>query len=130
MANSLISVISARSALNKWKEGFVYYSCPVCGYGQMSGPPENYNICPSCGTEFGYDDLSKSHRQLRNQWLASGANWFSLATPPPDFLWSGFLQVMEAGLPYDVPTPFSGSFQEIEASIPESGMHEIVVSMS
>jgi hypothetical protein len=106
----------------------VYYPCPVCGYGQMSGPPENYNICPSCGTEFGYDDLSKSHRQLRNKWLASGAKWFSFATPPPDFYWNGFLQVTEAGLPYDAAMP--RSFQEI--SIPVAGVDipEILLSKS
>jgi hypothetical protein len=101
------------------------YLCPVCGYGQMSDPPENYNICPSCGTEFGYDDLSKNHRQLRNYWLARGANWFSGATPPPDFDWNGFVQVALAGLPYDVPIP-SDSFQETEAPVPGIGAAEMV----
>jgi hypothetical protein len=80
------------------------YTCPVCGYSQMPGPPENYTICPSCGTQFGYDDASRSHRTLRNEWLLSGAPWFSSFTHP-DVLWNGFRQVYESGLPFDVPAP-------------------------
>lgn len=99
----------------------MYYPCPVCGYGQMTEPPENYNICPSCGTEFGYHDLSKSHRDLRNKWLADGAKWFSFATPQPDIYWNGFLQVTSADLPYDVPAP-SDSFKEVEVTVPGSDM--------
>jgi predicted RNA-binding Zn-ribbon protein involved in translation (DUF1610 family) len=38
------------------------YTCPVCGFQGLSEPAydEHYctffEICPSCGTEFGYDD--------------------------------------------------------------------------
>lgn len=94
----------------------MFYSCPVCGYSQMTEPPKDYAICPSCATEFGYSDFSKNYRQLRNEWLANGANWFSSATGPP-FLWNGFRQVAEAGLPYDIPLPHSPT-QTFEFRIP------------
>ena len=83
------------------------YTCPVCGYpGLRSNPAEeDHFICPSCGTEFGYDDSSVSHRVLRNEWLQAGAPWFSAYSPRPSIFWNGFRQVIEAGLPYDVPAP-------------------------
>jgi len=84
----------------------MFYSCTVCGYSQMRNPPKDYNICPCCGTEFGYDDFSKSHRMLRNDWLSRGAPWFS-SNIRPQFPWDGFRQVIEAGLPFDVPLPAS-----------------------
>lgn len=106
----------------------MYYSCPVCGYSQMSKPPENHYICPSCGTEFGYDDFTKSHRQLRNEWLLEGANWFSCSTLPPDsYFWNGFRQVIEADLPYDVPVPITATFQKSEATVPSIGEDENIV---
>lgn len=82
----------------------MYYQCPVCGYNLLEEPPSNHAICPSCGTEFGYDDATKPYRRIRNEWLRSGAHWFSVYTQPP-FLWNGFRQVIEAGFPFDVPTP-------------------------
>jgi len=59
------------------------YRCPVCGFDQMPFPPEDNNICSCCGTEFGYHDLRFSHADLRRQWLANGARWFSMRMPPP-----------------------------------------------
>src|SRR5487761_1277683 len=58
------------------------YLCPVCGYG-MQEPPENYNICPSCGTEFGIHDVNASIQELRAAWLQSGCNWWSRSDPNP-----------------------------------------------
>jgi len=83
----------------------MFYSCPVCGYSQMTEAPNDYAICPSCGIQFGYDDVSKKYRRLRNEWLANGAIWFSPSTPPPGPFWNGFRQVIEAGLQYDVDPP-------------------------
>ena len=82
----------------------MYYQCPVCGYSLLQERPVNHAICPCCGTEFDYDDATKTHRQIRNEWLRAGAPWFSVSTQPP-FLWNGFLQVVEAGFPFDVPAP-------------------------
>jgi len=60
------------------------YICPVCGFEKMDGPPADFNICPCCGTEFGYDDFEKSYQDLSYRWIASGCPWFSpLEGPPP-----------------------------------------------
>lgn len=83
----------------------MFFACPVCGYPLLREPPSRHSICPSCGTEFGYDDFSVSHRVLRNEWLRAGAPWFSTYTQPPSIFWNGFRQVIEAGLEYDVPAP-------------------------
>ncbi len=71
----------------------------------MRQHPSRHAICPSCGTEFGYDDFSTTHRALRNEWLRAGAPWFSASTNPPSIFWDGFRQVIEAGLECDVAAP-------------------------
>jgi hypothetical protein len=65
--------------------------CPVCGY-LLRVPPINFHICPSCGTEFGYDDAGTSHAELRAIWLRSGAHWWSTTTSAPPN-WDPYLQV-------------------------------------
>jgi predicted amidophosphoribosyltransferase len=51
--------------------------CPVCDYDLSPEYPDNYNICPQCGTEFGNDDENFSHKQLREKWIAGGRKfWF------------------------------------------------------
>jgi transcription elongation factor Elf1 len=78
------------------------FVCPVCGYAGLSEPPvdekgcASFEICPSCGTEFGYDDAKRSHADLRNAWLSAGAPWRSRATQPPPG-WSGLEQLRAAG---------------------------------
>lgn len=72
------------------------YTCPVCGYDKLSEPPVNHLICPSCGTEFEYDDFMTSHEELRKEWLAKGAPWFSRVTPKP-INWDGYQQLVQAG---------------------------------
>lgn len=74
-----------------------YHVCPVCAYPYMLDPPVETNICPCCGTEFGFDDFDRSHEQLRTEWLGRGAPWFSHATPPP-ILWDPIKQLAVAGL--------------------------------
>jgi hypothetical protein len=59
------------------------YICPVCGYDRLSKPPADHNICPCCGTEFGYADIAHTFEQLRERWITRGATWFSAHTPPP-----------------------------------------------
>ena len=63
--------------------GLYTYTCPVCGYDQLNDPPVDYNICPSCGTEFGYHDFTKSWDQLRSEWVAKGSKWLSKHIPAP-----------------------------------------------
>ena len=53
------------------------YTCPVCAYDQMDQPPSGWNICSCCGTEFEYDDASRTHEELRRDWVQNGAKWFS-----------------------------------------------------
>jgi hypothetical protein len=59
----------------------------------MPDPPQDYNICPCCGTEFGYDDDFKSFAQLRQEWIAGGMRWFF--RKPPLF-WNPELQLAHA----------------------------------
>lgn len=53
------------------------YVCPVCGFSELPEKPENYSICPCCGTEFGFDDAEFSYAELRARWIAEGMHWFS-----------------------------------------------------
>jgi hypothetical protein len=55
-----------------------FYNCPVCNYDKLIEPPDHtWEICPKCGTEFGYDDCVATHEELREEWLAKGGTWFS-----------------------------------------------------
>lgn len=72
------------------------YKCPVCGYLDLPERPEDHEICPCCGTHFGYDDLRFSHDELRRNWLAQGGRWFDYATQRPEG-WSAHGQVWKAG---------------------------------
>ena len=73
------------------------YTCPVCGYDQLIYPPKDYMICPCCLTEFGYDDFTASHAQLRAKWIAEGAVWKSKHTPAPNNR-SPLRQLLDAGI--------------------------------
>jgi hypothetical protein len=69
--------------------------CPVCGFPFLPEDALNHGICPSCGTEFGYDDVVRSHETLRMEWLRSGGKWFDKSAGPPAD-WDPFTQVMKA----------------------------------
>lgn len=59
------------------------YVCPVCSYPDLDEPAydsfgcASYNICPCCGTEFGYDDSTTAHSDLREKWVSEGMQWWS-----------------------------------------------------
>jgi hypothetical protein len=72
------------------------YTCPVCGY-LLNDPAEDYNICPSCGTEFGLTDSGRTFKQLRDEWIQSGAHWHSRVTKIPKD-WNPYVQMLNAGL--------------------------------
>jgi hypothetical protein len=76
------------------------YPCPVCGY-RMDDLPQDYNICPSCGTEFGYHDAGRTYEELRQAWLKLGADWWSTVDEKPRG-WNPYIQLFEAGLAYDI----------------------------
>jgi predicted RNA-binding Zn-ribbon protein involved in translation (DUF1610 family) len=54
-------------------DGFRLFTCPVCGDNHIDEPSydrtgcANYTICPSCGTEFSYDDANSAYAQLRKR---------------------------------------------------------------
>lgn len=73
------------------------YCCPVCAFPELDVPPVDFNICPSCGTEFGYDDCSISWEDLREEWIRNGASWFSDDSRPPPG-WSAYAQLAAASL--------------------------------
>ena len=72
------------------------HPCPVCGFG-MDRPPDDFNICPSCGVEFGYGDSGSNYEALRKEWLRHGALWASRARPRPPG-WNAYDQLLHAGL--------------------------------
>jgi hypothetical protein len=47
----------------------------------MPDPPQDYHICPCCGTEFGSDDSDCTYDQLRDGWIRAGAPWFFRSPP-------------------------------------------------
>lgn len=56
--------------------------CLVCGFvAQVAF--EEYDICPSCGTEFGVNDVNATIQDLRAAWLATGPTWWSPVDPRP-----------------------------------------------
>ena len=66
--------------------GFI---CPVCGYPALEEPAydvygySSFEICSSCGVEFGYEDFSKSHPQLRREWIKGSKEWSSVTINAP-----------------------------------------------
>jgi hypothetical protein len=67
------------------------YQCPVCGYPDLTEPPyteesgASYDICPSCGFEFGYDDEARgvTFEEWRAKWIAGGMRWSSRGVSAP-----------------------------------------------
>lgn len=86
------------------------YTCPVCDYDKLDEPPYDetgfgsFDICPQCGTEFGYSAvcatihlglgvvcagapqsfLDDFHAQAKLKWIASGSKWWSKYRPNPN----------------------------------------------
>jgi hypothetical protein len=68
------------------------HTCPVCGYGGLYEAPRSgatgggsYEICPSCGFEFGVtdDDVGITYVEWRRRWMMAGMPWHSRDRPPP-----------------------------------------------
>jgi hypothetical protein len=72
------------------------YTCPVCGFG-MPDPPSDFNICASCGTEFGLHDSGTNVSELRREWIKSGAQWSSKVVKVP-VGWNPYVQMLDAHL--------------------------------
>lgn len=77
------------------------YTCPACGFRGLDKPPRvegsggSFEICPSCGIQFGYSDemggdvssRPSFYRGWGTKWYSDGAKWHD-PSPPPDG-WDG-----------------------------------------
>lgn len=73
-----------------------YYYCPVCGFEHTepthysdTGISGSQEICPCCGTQFGYDDCASNNDEtikrwenLRRKWVKDGKKWLSTSKKP------------------------------------------------
>jgi len=65
------------------------FVCPVCGYPGLDDPPHDehgcglFGKCPSCGSEFSYQESASASAALRAPWVAGGMKWQSKKRPPP-----------------------------------------------
>lgn len=69
--------------------------CPVCGFYEVGFLPKDYNICASCGTEFGASDSAFSHAELHQYWVDEGCPWFDPGTPKPEG-WDRYCENLKA----------------------------------
>jgi hypothetical protein len=64
--------------------------CPACGYTDLLEPPRtsegggSYEICPSCGFEFGVtdDDEGFTYAAWRSRWVSRGMKWWANPSQP------------------------------------------------
>lgn len=70
----------------------------------MPDAPQDYNICPCCGTEFGNDDEQRTTAELRSYWVSTGAKWFYKDAPA---MWNPWFQLVMAGVKLPYPTTVS-----------------------
>jgi hypothetical protein len=103
------------------------FLCPVCAYSGLEHPPQDFTICPCCGTEFGLDDftmlpegLQVIWKELRRAWLDRGAQWFDPGTLPPPG-WNPYAQLWETRNTRAVTPSFSGASRNSRADIVLNG---------
>jgi hypothetical protein len=88
------------------------YTCPVCGFQNLPVPPRDFEICPSCGTEFEYHDALRSHAELRAEWVRQGARWQSRVIMEP-VNWNPMNQLVSAGFFDCLPAVLDSTYQEV-----------------
>ena len=67
------------------------HTCLCCGFPALQEPPRSnsggasYEICPSCGFQFGVsdDDAGFTYASWRALWKTGGLRWSSKGTAPP-----------------------------------------------
>lgn len=81
------------------------YTCPACGWPGLTEPPRSedggsYEICWSCGFEFGVtdDDQGYTYDGWRKEWVASGMQWASTGIRTAPATWDPGRQLRDAGL--------------------------------
>jgi hypothetical protein len=102
----------------------MHYTCPVCGFSKLRRPPTEFLICPSCGTEFEYTDSLLSHAELRENWIAHGAEWSSQVDAPPQY-WNAWQQLIDAGFSASVPKFVKDLRMEANEIVQSSGTRNI-----
>jgi len=67
------------------------FECPVCTYNGLKKDSKEklHEICPSCGTQFGYSDSGPAsqdfyHGMLRERYITNGCKWYSRDKPRPE----------------------------------------------
>jgi hypothetical protein len=71
-------------------------TCPACGFALEFKPWDDtmpsFEICPSCGIQFGYDDVAGgasdvavSYLEWRQKWVRNGMRWWSSRRPPENW---------------------------------------------
>lgn len=73
----------------------VTFTCPSCGFSGLEEPPRSpsgggsYEICPSCGFEFGVtdDDEGYTYASWRARWVERGMPWWASAWQGPPEGW-------------------------------------------
>ncbi len=68
-----------------------HHPCPVCAWPKLHEAPRSksgggsYEICPSCGFEFGVsdDDAGHNYAGWREAWVKRGMPWSSQSQPAP-----------------------------------------------
>jgi hypothetical protein len=86
------------------------HTCPVCGYPELEEPPRSpsgggsYEICPSCGFQFGVDDDDKgiTYDEWRVRWKEKGQAWSSRGNVAPRG-WNANSQLATLGKPSPPP---------------------------
>ena len=94
-------------------------------YAQLPYPPCDYHICPCCGTEFGNDDADFTYQQLREMWVAGGANWFFGRAPEH---WNPWMQLLRAGLGMSLPRLFADLRFQANATVEPTGIKSFAQS--
>ena len=78
------------------------FTCPVCGYPCLDEEPESvegggssYEICPSCGFQFGVTDDARgeTYSSWRAKWVAKGMPWDSEGIYPRPERWNPAAQL-------------------------------------
>lgn len=102
--------------------------CPVCGYPL---DVHDFNICPSCGTEFGIDTVGHTYDELRRVWVDNGAPWSSAADPRPRN-WNPWMQLINASFEYALPFHFELRLQSdvVRGGIEKREKREMIVQLT
>ena len=80
------------------------HTCPVCGFPNLTGAPRSpggggsFEICPSCGFQFGVsdDDAGFTFAQWRIRWQKGGMKWASVSPAPKNWDAAAQLETLAA----------------------------------